>query len=140
MEGNWVSMWTCISGHFGTQKDPQTYTKSFYRLDEYKATYSNPILHPRTADDTQPLLLNYATYLRENDDTSSSDDSSDDGVQPPNTRRLAGRPKKKRIRRIVEDELETRPFKCGRCGGNGHSILNIQHCRPTTRHLCQSHK
>ena len=68
----------------------------------------------------QPLSFNFAEYLCNMENESEPEDDNE-VLEPPNrpTRRPAGRPKKKRIRRIAE--VPTRSFKCGRCQGEGHS-------------------
>jgi hypothetical protein len=66
----------------------------------------------------QPLSFNFAEYLCNMEDESEPEDG-DEVLEPPNTRRPAGRPKTKRIRRVAE--IPTRSFKCGRCQGEGHS-------------------
>ena len=66
----------------------------------------------------QPLSFNFAEYLCNMEDESEPEDD-DEVLEPPNTCRPAGRPNKKRIRRIAE--VPTRSFKFGRCQGEGHS-------------------
>ena len=89
-------------------------------------------MHPQTAEIENPPQFNGNRYKRtriadeendeeenENENESENESESDDALMPPNTRRPIGRPKKQRIR--SQGEKPSRSFKCGRCGGIGHS-------------------
>jgi MULE transposase domain/SWIM zinc finger len=104
----------------GLKRDPQDYTERFYRLEEYKATYSGVIAHPLVNDVDQPLTFNFAEFSYNMEDGSEPEEDNE-VLEPPNTRRPAGRPKKKRIRRIAGNEVPVHAFKCSRCEGLGHS-------------------
>ena len=104
----------------GRREDPQRYADECFTLEKYKATYNNPIFVPVPA--AYGEAFNWRDYVDEALHFDDEDQDSDDRLlEPPNTRRPAGRPKKKRIRRAGEDEIPTRTFKCSRCGGAGHS-------------------
>jgi len=107
------------------RQDPQLYAEAFYKLVEYKATYSNPIFQPTGVHGPDgEENFNWSDYLiqmlqsGDDDDDSNSEDAD---LLPPNTRRPVGRPKKKRIRRALEEDIPTRAFKCSRCQELGHS-------------------
>jgi len=109
----------------GRKEDPQSYVDEYFTLAKYKATYRNPIFPPAGAAELEleGEEFNWREYVDEalQSDVENQDQDSDDELLPPSTRRPAGRPKKKRIRRTVEDEIPTRTFKCSRCKGEGHS-------------------
>jgi hypothetical protein len=101
-------------------EDPQTYARSFFRLDSYRSTYAN-IIFPSNADiaNTTPSFI----PLNNNDDDNESNNTDDDNIiLPSKTRRAPGRPKKRRIRGVVEGgDRATCVFRCSRCGESGHS-------------------
>ena len=102
------------------KRDPQDYTEWFYHLEEYKAMYSGVIAHPLVNDVDQPLTFNFAKFSYNMEDGSEPEEDNE-VLEPPNTRRPAGRPKKKRIRRIAGNEVPVHAFKCSRCKGLRHS-------------------
>ena len=107
----------------GLKQDPQRYTEQFYHLAEYKATYSGVISHPLINDLDQLLTFNFTEFLHNMEDGSDIESDDNEALEPPNTRRPAGKPKKKRIRKIgsLESQVPVHPFKCSRCQGLGHS-------------------
>ena len=120
------------------RQDPQKFTKPFFLVNAYRQIYSGSIFPPAASidlgktPDFEETALGIA-WLAGND--SGNDAESDrneqqenedvgdsDTMLPPNTRRPAGRPKKRRIRSEVNEESgQTRAFKCSRCKGLGHS-------------------
>ena len=119
-------------------ENPQLYAEPFYALDAYKSTYAGAIMHPQTGElETPPQFDGNRYKLTQiadgegdeeesgsrsgsgSESESESESESDDTLMPPNTRRLIGRPKKRRIR--SHGEQPPRSFKCGRCEEIGHS-------------------
>src|SRR5437762_4415941 len=87
----------------GCRGDPQSYAMHFYYLYKYKATYSNLIIHPLIHDIDQPLTFNFAKYLSNVQE--ELEESNDEDLEPPNIHPPTRRPKRKRIRRIIGDEI-----------------------------------
>ena len=112
-----------------TQQNPQLYTVPFFTLENYRSTYSAAIFHPLTGDYALPLAPLCLSGSDDQDGTSDSDslfDEEEEMLLPPSTRRPAGRPKKRRIRRTLEGRsLQSgrhhRHHRCSRCKGQGHS-------------------
>jgi len=103
-------------------EDLQTFAKPFFHLDAYRKTYANHIYAPNSHDEVGPLTYRSHRTIEELSDS----DNSDDVLLPPSTCRSAGAPKKQRIRTQEEIDqdgklIATRIFRCGRCGGVGHS-------------------
>lgn len=106
----------------------ENYVDSCFKVSEYRKTYENGILPPAAALDLDTLPIFDHTEIAMSPPTASepdindSNDASDDNdaLLPPNTRRPAGRPKKRRIRHGVEMEPQ-RVLKCGRCKAPGHN-------------------
>ena len=102
------------------REDPQAYAKHFWTLKAYKSTYDNAIVHPLTGTYCLPLQTNDNV---ENIGPPDEPDMNDDVLLPPSTRRPAGRPKKRRIRSVVENDENAprRINRCSRCKAIGHS-------------------
>ena len=96
----------------------QKYIDEAFKVDAYLKTYENGIFPRAAAENVEVIPTFHMPEGSEDDDTDLSSDENN-GLMPPNTRRPAGRPKKKRIRHSTEKE--TRPFKCGCCGALGHN-------------------
>jgi len=100
-----VSLWR--------EDDPQTYANDFFSLDAYRGTYANVIFPPNV--DAADRVEEYMELL-------NSESNDDEAVLPPSTRRLPGRPKKRRIRSAIEGgDRVKRVFRCSRCSSTGHS-------------------
>lgn len=104
------------------KKDSQLFAKSFFHLDAYHATYENHIYAPNSRDNVGPL--DYRPRQAQNHSEDSED--SDNVLLPPTIRRGPGAPKKRCIRAQAEIDQDgeltsKRLFRCGRCGGVGHS-------------------
>lgn len=110
------------------REDPQKYAKPFFTVAAYTQTYANAIFPPAASVDLNfPLefedsdigLAWLAGGISDNDVGSESDkeNEEDSVLNPPNTRRPVGRPKKRWIR----TQSERRPFRCGRCKALGHN-------------------
>ena len=95
------------------------YVKSFFLLESFQSTYAGAIIHPHNADFDAPLRFNMGMF---ND---SFAESKTELTLPPSTRRLPGRPKKRRIRPRMEDcedsGRKVRVQRCERCHSVGHS-------------------
>ena len=111
-------------------EDPQTYTQQFFTLEEYRQTYSTPIIHPRNHDFNQPLQFNAnGEYNMNSDDSEEIEDDvqkniedSDEDALPPNVRRQPGRPRKERLeRKRANNRMIKRVQKCALCREQGHS-------------------
>ena len=109
------------------------YIESWLKVTAYHKTYKNSILPPTAAIDLDEIKQFEQTETwkaaRELDDDNiefpeALNDSEND-LMPPNTRRPAGRPKKRRIRHPTEHE-PVRILCCRRCGGDNH---NKRTCR-----------
>ena len=104
------------------KEDPQLFAKSFFRLDAYHATYENHIYAPNSHENVGP-----SEYRPRQAEVAAEDsEDSDNGLLPPTTRRGPRAPKKRRIRTQIEIDQDAEPiskrlFRCGRCGGVGHS-------------------
>ena len=93
------------------KEQPETYTQHFYHLDAYRATYANAIFPPNANDATATYMVQDDRDVEsdsESENESDSDSDSDDNLLPPNTRRVPGRPKKRRIRSATEGSDRTR--------------------------------
>jgi hypothetical protein len=106
------------------------YVEEWCTIAAYRKTYEKGIFPPIAGLDLETIPV-----FNEDEDKGSDmssiaaeeeHDSEDEAdLLPPNTRRPAGRPKKKRIRNGTENEPQ-REFKYGRCTGVGH---NKRTCR-----------
>lgn len=66
----------------------------------------------------------------DSDDGDLNDDLGNNAMLPPDTRRPAGRPKKKRVRNAIENEKQ-KILHCTRCTGEGH---NRRTCKEPVRY------
>jgi len=106
----------------------EDYVDSYFKVTEYRKTYENGILPPAAALDLDTLpvfdpmedAMSPAPGSESDNDESHEANDNNDALLPPNTRRPAGRPKKRRIRHEVEMEPQ-RILKCGRCRAPGHN-------------------
>jgi zinc finger SWIM domain-containing protein 3 len=101
------------------------YVQDWFKVPAYRKTYENGILPPAAAIDleTLPIFEDPDIELTLDGHSDIIIAGSGDGrfpLLPPNTRRPAGRPKKRRIRHPSEWEPQ-REFKCTRCKGVGHN-------------------
>ena len=104
----------------------QNYVNNAFKVSLYLKTYEGRIYPRVTAEDVNdiPTFKDIGSHNDNDDDGDNNEvsdlsDNDDNVLKPPNTRRPAGRPKKKQIRR--DNGTDTRPFKCGRCEGFGHN-------------------
>ena len=108
-------------------KDPFSYVESCFHSVAYRQTYANPIYPIPDHVEWMPL----PTSVNSHDSSSNPNDKDNDDIPstlPPNTRRPAGRPKKKRSRNSPERDEENpkKLYRCSRCKGLGH---NRKACR-----------
>src|SRR5579859_2704430 len=102
------------------KQDPQTFAKPFFTLQAYRSTYETAIMHPLTGKYSLPLHLSDTA----NHEIDEESDFDEDIILPPNTRRPTGRPKKRRIRSVSENDensVPKRSHRCSRCKAMGHS-------------------
>jgi len=102
------------------KQDPQTFAKPFFTLQAYRSTYETAIMHPLTGKYSLPLQLSDTA----NHEIDEESDFDEDIILPPNTRRPTGRPKKRRIRSVSENDENSAPkrsHRCSRCKAMGHS-------------------
>lgn len=100
----------------------ESYVDSCFKVAEYRKTYENGILPPAAALDLDTLPIFDPTEIAMSPPPISEPDINEDNdaLLPPDTRRPAGRPKKRHIRHEVEEEPQ-RVLKCGRCRAQGHN-------------------
>ena len=125
------------------KKDPQAYAEKFLTLDAFRQTYSNDIYHPQSDEPMVPLpvellpppeaeldgLVDSDESDIENPNESDEHNEDDDEIiLPPAVRRQPGRPAnackeaaKRRDKHAKKKGGEVRAFRCGLCGGLGHS-------------------
>jgi hypothetical protein len=72
-------------------------------------------------DPPTPLTVEEYIALDLDEEGVKANDVEEDDMLPPSTKRLPGRPRKRRIRHDAEKEI-VRPNHCTRCGKAGHSI------------------
>ena len=107
------------------------YVDKWFTVVEYCKTYKNGILPPTAALDVDALPV----FNMESEDINSpalslalgsdvniryDSDGNNDTMLPPDTRRPAGRPKKRRIRHHVKEERQ-KIMRCSRCGEEDHN-------------------
>ena len=86
-------------------RNPQLFAEHYFTLNNYRSCYAETI---------------YPIPAKEQWNTSGEDEPAESNLQPPQTHRPPGRPKKRRIR-TEDTEQKKRAFKCSRCKGIGHS-------------------
>jgi SWIM zinc finger len=101
------------------------YVEEWCTIAAYRKTYEKGILSPIASLDLETIPVFNEDKDKGSDLSSIAAEEEHDredevDLFPPNTRRPAGRPKKKRIRNGTENEPQ-REFKCGRCTGVGHN-------------------
>src|SRR5579859_7764782 len=117
------------------KENVNNYVEKWFTVAEYRKTYENGILPPTAAldVDTLPTFPGLSpppgSDLNLDDDLDSNSDD-DDVMLPPDTRRPAGRPKKRRIRNAIENEKQ-KILRCSRCTAEGH---NRRTCKEPVRY------
>ena len=107
------------------------YVDKWFTVVEYRKTYENGILPPTAALDVDALPVFHTASkeinspalspaLESDIDIPYESDDNNDTMLPPDTRRPAGRPKKRRIRHQVEEERQ-KIICCSRCKGEDHN-------------------
>lgn len=84
------------------QRNPQTYTQSFFTLQFYHSTYKNAIFHPLSRNYHSSLSDAQAINSEKDEDVAEVNESNEDFLQPPSTRRPPGRLQKRWIRGTLE--------------------------------------
>ena len=114
----------------------ESYVERFLTCDAYKSTYAGIIRPPRSPEEFQWAALEdpYLTDEELGGRILASSDSESDvewhdivatalaqqmPLQPPRTRRQAGRPHSRRLR--SRGDPTARPLRCTRCKENGHN-------------------
>jgi hypothetical protein len=116
------------------KEDVNDYVDKWFTVAEYRKTYENGILLPTAALDVVTLPT-FPGPPPGSDDLNSDNDldgnsDDDDAMLPPDTHRPAGRPKKRRIRNVVEHEKQ-KLLCCSRCTAQGH---NRRTCKEPVRY------
>jgi len=92
-----------------------------------------PVFHTTSEDINSPAL---SPVLESDVDISYDSDDNNDTMLPPDTRRPAGRPKKRRIRHQVEEERR-KIMRCSRCRGEDH---NRRTCKESVKYQGRSER